>query len=231
MAFFMPQLIFGAQFNPYPVRLPVLGVYKTVIVNRPALISYTIPRAPQSQRVVVVAPPRSSRIRYWVYDPHVQYIGGYPVVIEGGNRHVYLTSAQAYTWLNSQIIGPVDFDTLPYLQRKRVWQFTGRRVIPNEPTEVAAPVADGTATIGTPFTKTIPTTTFADPDDPSATYVWKVTKADGSALPVQGLGFNPLTRVLSGTPTGPAGTLAFKVTVTDQFGRDTSDNFNVVLSA
>ena len=106
MAFFMPQLIFGAQFNPYPVRLPVLGVYKTVIVNRPVFISYTIPRAPQSQRVVVVAPPRSSRIRYWVYDPHVQYIGGYPVVIEGGNRHVYLTSAQAYTWLNSQIIGP-----------------------------------------------------------------------------------------------------------------------------
>jgi Putative Ig domain len=230
MAFFMPTLIFGAPFNPYPVRMPVLGAYKTVIVNRPAVLSYTLPRAPQAVRYVEVVPPRSSRFRYYVYDPFMDRFGSYPVVVEGGHRFVYMTSLQAEVWLRNELIGPVEFYTLPYARRKRIWQISGRRIVPNEPTEVAVPVPNQSATIGTPYTYTIPTTTFVDPDDPGATYVWKVTKADGSPLPVQGVNFNPLTRVLSGTPTGSAGTVPLKVTVTDQFQRKVSDDFNIVFS-
>jgi hypothetical protein len=231
MAFFMPTLIFGAPFNPYSVRLPVLGTYKTVTVNRPAVLSYTLPRAPQAVRYVEVIPPRSSRFRYYVYDPYAYRFGSYPVVVEGGNRFVYMTSIQAQQWLRNELIGPVEFFTLPHERRKRIWQMSGRRIPPNQPPEVAVPVADGVATLGTPFTKTIPTTTFEDPDDPSTTMTYSMTKGDGTALPVQGLSFNPSSRVLSGTPTGSAGTVVFKVTATDPFGRSVSDTFNVVISA
>ena len=230
--FGMPNLVFGSMFNPYAARILVLGNYKTVIINRPALLSYTKPRAPQAQRYVQVEPPRSSRGRYFVYDPYALRYGSYPVLVESGFRVVYLTSQQAYPWLQNEHIGPVEFYTLPIARRKIIYQFGGRRLMPpNQPPEVAIPVTDGTATIGTPFTKVIDTGTFEDPDDPETSMIYSMTKGDGTALPYQGLSFNASTRTLSGTPTAPAGTLIFKAKATDPFGRSVTDTFNVVLSA
>lgn len=231
MPFLFPTLVFGARFNPYPVRLPVLGVYKTIVVNRPAYISYTLSRAPQSQRVVIVEPPRGSRFRYFVYDPYVVRFGPYPVVVENDIRYVYLTRDQAYQWLRNEQIGEVAFYSLPWARRKIIYQFSGHRIPPNQPPEVANPVPDQTATIGTPFTFTVPADTFEDPDDPSTSFYWSMTKGDGSALPVQGLNFNPLTRVLSGTPTGSPGVVTLKVSARDPFGRVATDTFTVTLGS
>lgn len=232
LAFFMPTLVFGAQFNPYPVVLQVKGVPKTVITNRPALLSYTQQRAPQAARVVIVEPPRSERQRYYVYDPFALRFGSYPVLVESNHRVVYLTSQQAAQWQLNHLIGPEEFYTLDFARRKLIYQFGGRRLLPpNAPPVVDSPVPDQTATLGSPYTYTIPLTTFADPDDDSLSLVWSVKKADGSALPVQGVNFNPVTRVLSGTPTGSAGTVGLRVTGTDPYGRSVTDSFNLTISA
>jgi hypothetical protein len=225
----MPFLMFGAPFNPYTVRIPAFGGFRTVTVNKPAVISYSVPRAPTAQRFVQVEPPRSSRVRYYVYDPFVSFIGQYPVLVESGNRVVYLTPAQAFGHLRDQMIGPGLFYSLPLVQRERIWQFSGRRIPSHQPADPGTPITNKSATIATPFTYTVPADTFTDPDDADATFVWSMARQDGTPIG-HALSFNAVTRVLSGTPTGPAETVPLRLTATDAFQRKAHMDFNLTIA-
>ena len=86
-------------------------------------------------------------------------------------------------------------------------------------TPVLAVVADQSATVGTPFTFTLPAATSGNPP---VTYV--VTGRPSW------LAFNATTRVLSGTPTAAA-TSALTYTATDDDGDAASRSFDLVASA
>jgi Ca2+-binding RTX toxin-like protein len=101
----------------------------------------------------------------------------------------------------------------------------------NDAPTVAIPVADQNAAEDSPFSLTIPSTTFTDPDlihGDGLTY--SATLADGSSLPPW-LNFNPTTRTLSGMPSpGDASTLQLAVTATDQGNLSATDLFALTIS-
>ena len=97
----------------------------------------------------------------------------------------------------------------------------------NAPT-VANSIPNQTATAGTAFRYTFPTTTFNDADGDRLTYT--AAKSDGTALP-SWLTFTALTRTFSGTPqSADVGTLSVKVTADDSNSGTASDTFDIVVS-
>ncbi|UHG92494.1 putative Ig domain-containing protein [Spirosoma oryzicola] len=104
-----------------------------------------------------------------------------------------------------------------------VWNFReacATNTTPNQP-----PVFNGvtslTGVVGTAFRYNLPPTTFTDPESQSLTFAT-------SGLPA-GLGFEPITRVISGTPTSP-GTSQVTVTATDTGGLVASGTFTIAIS-
>ncbi|PUE22823.1 hypothetical protein B9Z38_15035 [Limnohabitans sp. MMS-10A-160] len=97
---------------------------------------------------------------------------------------------------------------------------------------VSVKESNQTATIGTAFSYTVPTTTFSDVDDAVSTLTYSATLAGGAPLP-SWLTFNPTTRTFSGTP--PAGTPATKltlaVTATDPGKLSATDTFTLDVSS
>ena len=101
----------------------------------------------------------------------------------------------------------------------------------NDAPTVAVPVADQTAAEDSPFSFTMPGTTFTDADlihGDGLTY--GATLADGSPLPTW-LSFNTTTRTFSGTPgTGDASILEIAVTATDSGMLSATDRFALLIS-
>jgi hypothetical protein len=122
----------------------------------------------------------------------------------------------------------VDTSNSSFDIRARIFQPTNSPN--NRPPVVSTPINDQTATIGTAFSFTIPANAFSDPDAGN-TLTYRATLADGSALPTW-LTFDANTRTLSGT--APAGTttgsLALRVTATDNGNLSVSDDFNVTVN-
>ena len=86
-----------------------------------------------------------------------------------------------------------------------------------------------TAVVGSAFSYTLPANSFNDPDGDSLT--WSLAMADSAELPTW-LSFNPVTRVLSGTPTASdVGPLNLRVTVTDPYAADNTADFTVHVRA
>lgn len=91
----------------------------------------------------------------------------------------------------------------------------------NPPVPPAGGIADQTATVGTPFSFTVPA--FADPDaGQTLTY-------SASGLPALGLSFDPATRIISGTPSA-TGVVGVTITADDGNGGTASDSFNITIN-
>ncbi|MGF6488335.1 M10 family metallopeptidase C-terminal domain-containing protein [Pseudomonas frederiksbergensis] len=93
---------------------------------------------------------------------------------------------------------------------------------------VATALLDQNATENTPFSYTVPATSFTDPDNDSLSYT--ATLADGSALPAW-LGFNATNLTFTGTPTSTAsGNYNVLVKATDPAGASVSDSFALIVA-
>ena len=97
----------------------------------------------------------------------------------------------------------------------------------SDPT-VANPIPNRSAKVGAAFSYTFPENTFSDAD-PGDTLSYRVTQADGTALPAW-LSFAAGTRSFSGTPQATdAGTVLVKVTARDGRGGSVSDTFTLTV--
>ncbi|CAN7492838.1 M10 family metallopeptidase C-terminal domain-containing protein [Pseudomonas sp. GL-B-26] len=93
---------------------------------------------------------------------------------------------------------------------------------------VATALLDQNATENTPFSYTVPATSFTDPDNDSLSYT--ATLADGSALPAW-LSFNATSLTFTGTPTSTAsGNYNVLVKATDPSGASVSDSYALVVA-
>ena len=98
-------------------------------------------------------------------------------------------------------------------------------VVANTAPTVDTPIPDQSATVGTAFSYTFPTTTFSDADNDPLTYM--ATKADDTPLPAW-LSFVAGTRTFSGTPPATVEIpLSLKVTASDGYGGSVSDMFDI----
>ncbi|TGN72922.1 DUF4082 domain-containing protein, partial [Bradyrhizobium yuanmingense] len=99
----------------------------------------------------------------------------------------------------------------------------------NDAPVLAAQTGNQTATVGTPFSLTLPAGTFTDVDSGDS-LAYTATAADGTALPAW-LTFNASTRTFSGTPTSSnVGTLSIKASATDLGGLSASETFNLTVT-
>ncbi|WP_037093350.1 DUF4082 domain-containing protein, partial [Rhizobium leguminosarum] len=98
----------------------------------------------------------------------------------------------------------------------------------NDAPVLSVQTATQNATVGSPFSFVLPTTTFTDVDS-GETLTYSATAADGTALP-SWLAFNASTRTFSGTPT-TAGNYGVKVTATDIGGLSTNETFTIAAAA
>ncbi len=98
----------------------------------------------------------------------------------------------------------------------------------NNAPAVTLPLPDQLLAAGTPFSFTLPTTLFADPDV-GDNLSFNATLADGSPLP-SWVSFNPLTLTFSGTPTlADLGSLSIRITVVDFDAASASGTFATVV--
>jgi putative Ig domain-containing protein len=217
------------------IKRPVLvrTVVKQIYVSRPAVISYNPVRA---YLAPILAPPvvavvRSGMLKYYVYDPYPAFVGAFSVRVEGGYRVVYMSPLQAVPFLNRQLIGTVVWSTVPLSRRKIIWQWSGGKIPPDAPPVVANPIPNQSATELAAFSYTVPSNTFADPDDAGMFFTYRVRQTSGAFVP-SWLIFNPFTRAFSGTPpNGSAGTLSIRVYAKDTYGQEVSDDFNITIAA
>jgi hypothetical protein len=127
-----------------------------------------------------------------------------------GNDNDFLTATGKYLDTNGVIQSydaGLENDTLVLVYRVR---FSGAF---NQAPLVSNNIPNQTARAGVAYTFAFAANTFTDPEAGTLTYTAR--KADDSALPAW-LSFNPATRTFSGTPAiGDLGTVALKVTATD----------------
>lgn len=99
----------------------------------------------------------------------------------------------------------------------------------NDAPVLAIQTGSQTATVGAPFSLTLPAGTFTDVDSGDS-LAYTATSADGTALP-SWLTFNASTRTFSGTPaSGNVGTLSVKTSAADLGGLSASETFNITVS-
>ncbi|WP_280939903.1 MULTISPECIES: putative Ig domain-containing protein [Hyphomicrobiales] len=90
----------------------------------------------------------------------------------------------------------------------------------NQSPMIAAPIPDQVATIGQPFSYTIPAGAYVDPEGQPLTI--------NVMAPTAGwLSYDPATRTISGTPPAGSSTVSLHVSVSDGFGGIASDFFNL----
>ena len=99
----------------------------------------------------------------------------------------------------------------------------------NQPPVVANPIADQSATMGTPYNFTFAANTFSDPNA-GTVLTYTASLSSGGAIPAW-LTFNAGTRNFSGTPVAPAGPLDVRVTASDGAGGSISDVFVLTVNA
>jgi len=97
----------------------------------------------------------------------------------------------------------------------------------NDAPVVSQAIAQQSALPGTPFSFTLPATTFTDLDGDALTLTAR--RADGRALPAW-LSFDPSTGTFAGTPPSGAGTLVIAVRAQDPTGAAVTDYFAVVVT-
>ncbi|GAB3340578.1 hypothetical protein GCM10027299_54090 [Larkinella ripae] len=90
----------------------------------------------------------------------------------------------------------------------------------NRPPVVSQTIPDQTATVGQAFGYTINADTFTDPD-------YNLTGIQVNGLPA-GLAYNPTSRLISGTPTGP-GSTTVSVKATDAVGATAVTTFKITV--
>lgn len=96
----------------------------------------------------------------------------------------------------------------------------------NAAPEVLRSIEGQSASVGTPFTFTVPADTFGD-DTPGDELRFSASLEDGTALPAW-LTFNASSRSFSGTPgEDNAGDLVLRVTATDRDGESASTTFRL----
>ncbi|NJN88174.1 MAG: hypothetical protein HC881_20125, partial [Leptolyngbyaceae cyanobacterium SL_7_1] len=99
----------------------------------------------------------------------------------------------------------------------------------NDAPTLVSPIADQTPTIDTPFTLTLPPTTFNDIDGGDS-LSYSVSRSDGGTLP-SWLNFDSASLTLSGTPTSnDIGTVSIQIIATDLAGTSSSDSFDVTIA-
>jgi len=224
----MSVVVYTTAYRPF-----LFGGFNYVVpLSLPAFIS------PSPVRKVLqpiftplpIAPARASLLKYFILDPTIRRVGPYIVQYDGQDYYVSLTSPQAQQFLSNWWINLSRWSNIPWSQRLRIYQLSGRKIIPDRPSVVSNPVADQTATVGSSKTYTFAANMFTNPDNSSPNYVYSARLSNGSPLP-SWLAFNPLTRTFSGKPkTGSAGTYHITVFATDQFGRKYSDTHDLVVS-
>jgi hypothetical protein len=198
-------------------------------INAPELVT-AAGKAARAYAQEFLAPGDRVTVVSYGWDKYGGRFDGYRVVTESNDRVVYLTPAQAQRFLNNWWIGTTKWVNLPWGQRHRIWQLSGRKIPADRPSVTATPLVDQTATIGQNFTYTFAANTFTNPDNSSPNYVYSARRTNGLFLPGW-LTFNPLTRTFFGKPpTGSAGTYSIRVFAQDAFGRVYSDDFNIVVS-
>ena len=100
----------------------------------------------------------------------------------------------------------------------------------NQPPVVANPIADQSATVGTPFSFTFAANTFSDPNA-GTVLTYAASLSNGSAIPAW-LNFTAGTRNFSGTPAAAnVGPLDIRVTASDGAGGSISDTFILTVNA
>ena len=159
------------------------------------------------------------------------------IQVDGGvDRDISGATNGAYTLATAdegkQIKVRVDFEDAAFFRESRIsaaYPAGGTVGSDNNPPllALANEISDQPATVATEFSYTFPPNAFSDPDGDPLTYM--ATKSDGAALPAW-LTFTAATRTFSGTPV-TAGTVAVKVTASDDRGGSVSDTFDIVVSA
>jgi VCBS repeat-containing protein len=97
----------------------------------------------------------------------------------------------------------------------------------NDAPLLVQPIADQSATVGSPLSFSLAAVTFAD-IDADDTLTLSATRGDGSPLPAW-LSYNPADRSFTGTPgNADGGRLDVRVTATDRAGAFASSQFNIV---
>jgi Ca2+-binding RTX toxin-like protein len=94
----------------------------------------------------------------------------------------------------------------------------------NQSPMIAAPIPDQVATIGQPFSYTIPAEAYVDPEGQPLT----INVMAPTAI---WLSYDPATRTISGTPPAGSSTVSLHVSVSDGFGGIASDFFNLSVGA
>ncbi|MDP3407393.1 putative Ig domain-containing protein [Bosea sp. (in: a-proteobacteria)] len=89
---------------------------------------------------------------------------------------------------------------------------------------ITAPIPDQVATIGQPFSYTIPAGAYVDPEGQPLTI-------NVMAPTAVWLSYDPATRTISGTPPAGSSTVSLHVSVSDGFGGIASDFFNLSVGA
>jgi Ca2+-binding RTX toxin-like protein len=98
----------------------------------------------------------------------------------------------------------------------------------NTPPNLATPIADQSTDEDAPFSFSIPTETFSDPNV-GDTLTLSVSLGNGDALPTW-LSFTPETNTLEGTPANEdVGVIDLLVTATDSGGESVSDSFTLTV--
>jgi len=107
-----------------------------------------------------------------------------------------------------------------------IWDVnTVKAILNNHAPVLSSALPDQTIAEGTPFSFTVPTTTFTDPDT-GDTLTYSAMLADGSELP-SWLSFDTLTQTFTGTPPA-SGTVSVQVVAKDRYNLPASDIFDIV---
>jgi hypothetical protein len=187
----------------------------------------------------VVIPPRISRNMYYVYDPHISFIGPDRVVevLIGSNRHrvVYLMPTMASRWINNYVIGMVPYFTHPYTRRIFISQISGGRIIADLPPVNVTPLTNQSGNVGTALTPyTFGSAAFKDPDNEQASLTYSAYEIKyGLEQPLPSwLTFVGSSRTFSGTPSsGATGVHTIRVKARDPWGQSGYDDFTYTISS
>lgn len=105
-----------------------------------------------------------------------------------------------------------------------------KTILNNHAPTLSSVIPDQVVAEGAPFSYTVPTTTFSDPDAAAGdTFTYSAALVDGSPLPAW-LSFNAATRTFTGIPP-QSGTISLSITARDFGNLTVSDVFDIVSTA
>lgn len=199
-------------------RAPTVGSSIPALTARQGgAFSYTVPVGaitdPDSWDSITYSMTLStgSALPSWLsFDPATRILSGTPTAANLGQVQLSLLGTDSY---GRSVSTTVNLTVNP----------------PNRAPVLSTALPDQTANEGAPFSYTVPTSAFTDPDSGDA-LTFSATLVNGSVLPAW-LAFNATTRVFSGTPpTGSSGMVSVRVTARDTSNLAVSDEFNIAIN-